>query len=228
MGCNFNVYANASYGQSPSILNGVVNHSRQFNTGGGASLSSNFSQYVDFNFHYSPQYSKVTNTMSKNGDNEYLRHSANANVRVVFGFGLTLHANGHYSQYVGLSDNNKKLDNTEFICNFGLGMKVLKKMGEVQLIANDVFNQNTGFGRSWNSLYMQNSRSSVIGRYFGVKFSYNLRRYGKTRKGETIDESGVRRNNGDFRRNAGPGGFDGGPARMGGAMRMGGGGPGRF
>lgn len=232
MGCNFNIYANASYGQSPSILNGVVNHSRQFNTGGGASLSSNFSQYVDFNFHYSPQYSKVTNTMSKNGDNEYLRHSAHANVRVVFGFGLTLHANGHYSQYVGLSDNNRNLDNTEFICNFGIGMKVLKKLGEVQLIANDVFNQNTGFGRSWNSLYMQNSRSSVIGRYYGVKFSYNLRRYGRTRKGETIDESGVRRNNGDFRRNAGPGGgpegFGGGPARMGGATRMGGGGPGRF
>ena len=109
---------------------------------------------------------------------------------------------------------------------------MLKKLGEVQLIANDVFNQNTGFGRSWNSLYMQNSRSSVIGRYYGVKFSYNLRRYGRTRKGETIDESGVRRNNGDFRRNGGPGGgpegYGGGPARMGGATRMGGGGPGRF
>lgn len=230
MGCNFNIDGNSSYSQSPSILNGVINRSRAFTAGGGASLSSNFSQYVDFRVGYSPTYHKVTNTMSRNGDNEYMRHHANANVRVVFGFGLTLHANANYSQYVGMSENNKKLDNTEFICNFGLGMKVLKKMGEVQLIANDVFNRNTGFDRSWNSLYMQNSRSSVIGRYFGIKFSYNLRRYGMNRKGQVIDENGSRgRNGGEFRPEGfgpggGPGGFGGGGGRFGGGGP--GGGPG--
>ena len=49
-------------------------------------------------------------------------------------------------------------------------------MGEFQLVANDVFNRNDGFGRSWNSQYMQTSMSSVIGRYYGIKFTYNLRR----------------------------------------------------
>lgn len=227
MGCNFNIYANSSYNQSPSILNGVINRSKNLRAGGGASLSSNFSQYVDFRIHYSPNYNRVTNTMSRNGDNEYMQHSANANVRVVFGFGLTLHANANYSQYVGLSENNSKLDNTEFICNFGMGMKVLKKLGEVQLIANDVFNKNTGFSRQWNSLYMQNSRGSVIGRYFGIKFSYNLRRYGQTRKGQVIDENGSHgRNNGEFRQ-GGPGGPGGGPGGFGGGGgRFGGGGPG--
>ena len=38
--------------------------------------SSNFSEYVDFNLSYSPNYNKVTNTMSDNGNNEYMRHSA--------------------------------------------------------------------------------------------------------------------------------------------------------
>ena len=63
----------------------------------------------------------------------------------MFGFGLTLWANGNYSQYVGLSENSKRLNNTDFICNFAIGMKVLRKMGEVQLTVNDAFNRNTGF-----------------------------------------------------------------------------------
>lgn len=226
MGCNFNIGAHGSFSQSPSILNGVINRSKHLSGGGSVSLGSNFSEYVDFNFSYSPNYNKVTNTMSDNGNNEYMRHSAWGNIRVVFGFGLTLWANGNYSQYVGLSENSKKLNNTDFICNFAVGMKVLRKMGEVQLTVNDAFNRNTGFSRSWNSMYMQNSMNEIIGRYYGIRFTYNLRRYGQTRKGEVIDEGGVRRGNqrgmmrpegpggrpGGF---GGPGGGHGGPARIG-------------
>lgn len=224
IGCNFNIGAHGSFNQSPSILNGVINRSKYLSGGGSVSLSSNFSQYVDFNFSYSPNYNKVTNTMSDNGNNEYMRHSAWGNIRVVFGFGLTLFANGNYSQYVGLSQNSKNLNNTEFICNFAIGMKVLRKMGEVQLTVNDAFNRNTGFSRSWNSMYMQNSMSEIIGRYYGIRFTYNLRRYGQTRKGEVIDEGGVRRN--DRRGMARPmGGPEGGPGRFGGpGGRPGGGG----
>lgn len=217
IGCNINIEGNTSFSQSPSILNGVINRSHEFRAGGGISVGSNFSQYVDFRLSYRPSYNKVTNTMSNNGNNEYMRHAASANINVVFGFGLTLRANANYSQYVGLTANNRNMDNSEFICNFGMGMKVLKKMGEVQLIANDVFNQNKGYGRSWNALYMQNSRSSVIGRFFGIKFSYNLRRYGQTRKGEVI---GDRSSGGDFRP------MEGGSGRPGGGMGAPGGGMG--
>ena len=80
---------------------------------------------------------------------------------------------------------------------------------------------------------MQNSTSSVIGRFFGVKFTYNLRRYGQSRSGKVIGENGVENRN--MRQQGppqgmppgGPGGMrggQGGPGGMGGGMRGGGGG----
>ena len=176
IGCNFNIDANGGINQSPSIINEVKNYSKRRTVGGGASISSNFSDYIDFRFSYHPSYSNVTNTASPESNSEELNHNISGNVRVVFGFGLTLSANGHYSKTQGLNSLASQLDHENLICNFGIGMKVFKKMGEFQLVANDVFNRNDGFGRSWNSQYMQTSMSSVIGRYYGIKFTYNLRR----------------------------------------------------
>ena len=216
--CNFNVGANASYSKSPAILNGVINESTRNTYSGHASLSSNISQYVDFRFGYSANYSDVQNTMSTNGNNEYLQHNANGNIRVVFGFGLTLHANARYSQYVGISENAKRQNNTEFVANFGIGMKVFQKLGEFQLVANDVFNRETGYSRSWNTLYMQSSTRSVIGRYFGLRFTYNIR--SKNMRAANTNQSGNMGGHGGY-----GGGYGGGMGRsMGGGMMGGGGG----
>ena len=176
IGCNFNIDANGGVNQSPSIINEVKNYSKRYTAGAGASISSNFSDFIDFRFAYHPSYSNVQNSASPESNREELYHNFNGNVRVVFGFGLTLSANGNYSKTQGLNELASKLEHENLICNFGIGMKVLKKMGEVQLVANDVFNRNDGYNRSWNSQYMQTSMSSVIGRYFGIKFTYNLRR----------------------------------------------------
>ena len=176
IGCNFNIDANGGVNQSPSIINDVKNYSKRYTAGAGASISSNFSDFIDFRFAYHPSYSNVQNSASPESNREELYHNFNGNVRVVFGFGLTLSANGNYSKTQGLNELASKLEHENLICNFGIGMKVLKKMGEVQLVANDVFNRNDGYNRSWNSQYMQTSMSSVIGRYFGIKFTYNLRR----------------------------------------------------
>ena len=188
IGCNFNIDANGGVNQSPSIINDVKNYSKRYTAGAGASISSNFSDFIDFRFAYHPSYSNVQNSASPESNREELYHNFNGNVRVVFGFGLTLSANGNYSKTQGLNELASKLEHENLICNFGIGMKVLKKMGEVQLVANDVFNRNDGYNRSWNSQYMQTSMSSVIGRYFGIKFTYNLRR--NTGAGQSNNQRG--------------------------------------
>ena len=218
--CNFNIGANASYSKSPAILNGVINESTRNSYGGNASINSNISQYVSFNIRYNVSYNDVNNTMSNNGDNEYMQHNIGGNVKVVFGFGLTLSANARYNEYVGISENAKRQNNSEFLANFGIGMKVFKKLGEIQLVANDVFNRETGYSRSWNTLYMQSSTRSVIGRYFGVRFTYNIRSK-NMRSGATTNNSGGY--------GGGFGGGYGGGFGGGGGMRGGfGGGGGRF
>ena len=98
-------------------------------------------------------------------------------------------------------------------------MKVFQKLGEIQLVANDVFNRETGYSRSWNTLYMQSSTRSVIGRYFGLKFTYSIR--SKNMRAANTNQSG---NMGGFGGGYG-GGFGGGYGRgMGGGMMGGGGG----
>ena len=184
IGCNININANGGINQSPSLIgrwNGSevdwqTNYSKRRTAGAGISIGSNFSDYIDFRFAYNPSYSNVANTTSPESNREELNHNISGNVRVVFGFGLTLSANGHYAKTQGLNALASQLEHENLICNFGIGMKILKKMGEVQLVANDVFNRNDGFNRSWNTQYMQTSMGSVIGRYFGIKFTYNLRR----------------------------------------------------
>lgn len=188
---NLNVGLHGSFNQSPSILNDVVNRSKFRSLGGTIMLGSNFSEHVDMSIFYNANYNNVINSMSTSGNNEYLQHFVNASVRVVTGFGLTATLNGSFNQYIGLNQLSSQLNRSEVICNVGLGYKVLKKMGEIQLTANDIFNGTTGFSRIWDALYMQNSTRSVIGRFFGIKFTYNLRRYGQTRSGKVIDENGA-------------------------------------
>lgn len=186
IGCNFNISANGSISQSPSLIgkwsagdtevNWKTNYSKRRQAGAGVSMSSNFSDFIDFHFAYHPSYSNVKNTTSPESNREEIYHRLSGNVRVVFGFGLTLSANASYAKTQGLNQLASQLEHENLICNFGIGMKILKKMGEIQLVANDVFNRNDGFNRSWNAQFMQTSMSSVIGRYFGIKFTYNLRR----------------------------------------------------
>ena len=179
IGCNFQIGANASLNKTPSILNGETNLSQEERYSASLRLNSTFSKNLDFRLQYTPTYSHITNSISKRRDNEFIRHQANGNVRVVLNCGLTMHVNARYSKYVGLSETSNRLNNSELICNLGVGMKLLRKRGELQLVVNDLFQQNKGFSHSTNVQYTQISTRDVIGRYYGVKFTYNYRNFGK-------------------------------------------------
>ena len=52
---------------------------------------------------------------------------------------------------------------------------------------NDIFNQNTAFARTTGSGYTQNAWNSVVGRYFSIKFNYNIRHFGKNGSKNIVD-----------------------------------------
>ena len=57
-----------------------------------------------------------------------------------------------------------------------IGKKVFRNQrGEVMIGVNDLFNQNRAFVRTTGSGWTQNAMNSVIGRYYMVQFTYNLR-----------------------------------------------------
>ena len=176
--CNMNIDLGGSFQQSPTYINEIKNISKKVEGSGGVTLGSNISEYVDFTLRYYASYNKVLNSFNSNSNNEYLRHGASGNVKVVTKFGMTVAVSAIYNQYLGLGKSS--LNNEYMLLNASLGMKVGKRqLGEISLFANDILGQNQSFSRNWAATYMENVTNSVIGRYFGVQFVYNIRSFGK-------------------------------------------------
>ena len=73
---------------------------------------------------------------------------------------------------------------------------------------NDLLNRDKAFARTTGSGWTQNATNSVIGRYYMVQFTYNLRRFGKKGSKNISDYDGVVQSG---PRRMGPGGPGGPP-----------------
>ena len=204
MKCNFNIMAGVNYSRTPSLVNNERNLTSNMGYDASVTLGSNISENVDFTLSWDGTYNQADNSLG--GKNEYFYHSASGNVKVVFWKGFTFTASASYIQNIGFTND---YNDQYTLCNAYLGKKLFKnKLGEVMVGVNDIFNQNTSFARSVSSGYTQNTWNSVIGRYFTVKFNYNLRIFGKKGSRE-ISDYGMGMQGGNR------GGMPGGMRRMG-------------
>ena len=216
---NFNVMAGVVYTKTPSMLGGTVDAATGMISGGErndtknmgydfrAVLGSNISENVDFTLSWNGTYNEATNSLNTDkSKNRYFNHTAQGNLKVIFPLGFTFTASAAYSQYIGFTNDYSE---DYLLCNAWLGKKVFRnKRGEVMIGVNDLLNQNRAFSRSTGSGYTQNSTNSVIGRYYMVQFTYNLRRFGK-KGSRNLKDYGVEQS-GSTRR-MGPGGPGGPP-----------------
>ena len=219
---NFNVMAGVNFTKTPSMLGGTVD-SDGFITGGERNdtknigydfrtvLGSNISENVDFTLSWAGTYNEATNSLGESGSkNRYFNHTAQGNMKFVFPLGFTFTGSVAYTQYIGFTND---YDDSYLLCNAWIGKKVFKnKRGEIMVGVNDIFNQNKAFARSTGSGWTQNSTNSVIGRYYMVQFTYNLRRFGKKGSKNIKDYDGMAQPSGS--RRMGPGGPGGPPPGM--------------
>ena len=175
---NMNLMFGVNYSETPSLVNGVRNIASNMGYNGGVTLGSNISENVDFTIGWNGAYNLADNSLAGRGNkNEYFNHSASANLKAVFWKGITFTASASYVQNIGYTND---YNDSYALVNAYIGKKVFKnQLGEVLVGVNDIFNQNTSFSRSTGSGYTQNMWNSVIGRYFTVQFTYNLRMFGK-------------------------------------------------
>ena len=209
---NFNVMAGVSYSVAPSMLGGTVdatgtilggerNDTRNLGYNFRAVLGSNISENVDFTFSWNGNYNEATNSLNtSNSKNRYFNHRAQGSMKFILPLGFTLTGSASYTQYVGYTNDYEE---DYLLCNVWLGKKVFKNQrGEILIGVNDLFNQNTAFARSTGSGWTQNSTNSVIGRYYMVQFTFNLRHFGKKGSQNINDYEGM----GGPARRMGPGG----------------------
>ncbi|MBE6210328.1 MAG: TonB-dependent receptor [Rikenellaceae bacterium] len=139
-----------------------------------AVLGSNISENVDFTLAWNGSYNTTKGTLA-GFNNNYFMHRASAQIKVVLPLGFTLTGNCLYTEYLGITNGYK--DNFVLL-NVWLGKKLFrKKLGELQVGVNDLLNQNTSFSRYVSTGYSQVRYNSILGRYFLVKFTYNLRHF---------------------------------------------------
>ncbi|OUN59396.1 outer membrane beta-barrel protein [Alistipes sp. An66] len=209
---NFNIMAGVTYTKTPSMLGGTVDPATGLISGGErndaenlgydfrAVLGSNISENVDFTLSWNGTYNEATNSMdTSKAKNRYFNHTAQGNLKLVFPLGFTLTASAAYTQYLGFTNDYEE---SYLLCNAWLGKKIFRNQrGEIMIGVNDLLNQNKAFVRTTGSGWTQNATNSVIGRYYMVQFTYNLRRFGKKGSHNIKDYEGMDRSS----RRPGPG-----------------------
>ena len=138
-----------------------------------AVLGSNISEKLDFTLSWNGTYNTTNGTLAS-FNNHYFMHSASGQLKAVLPLGFTLTGSCLYTQYIGITNGYK---DHFTLTNLWLGKKVFKKLGEVEVGVNDLFNQNRSFSRYVSTGYSQVRYNSILGRHFLVRFTYNLRHY---------------------------------------------------
>ncbi len=202
---NLNMNAGFSYARQPGLLNNVENISNAYNYNLGAVLSSNISEYVDFNVSYSANINNVKNTIQPNLNNNYFTQSIGITANLLTKKGLFFQNDLSNESYKGLTDG---FNQNYWLWNMAIGQKFLKnKDGELKLSVFDLLKQNKSITRNVTESYVQDQINQVLQQYFMLTFTYKLKTFGK---GKPANEDERPR---DFR---GFGGFGGPPRGPGG------------
>lgn len=173
LGSNLNIRFNSAYSETPSIINNEKNKLQTQYYRGGLVLGSNISRNLDFTIDYYTSYNIAKNTVRKDNNNKYLENRVSLRFKWVAWAGFTFSTQTSFTQYKGITDD---YNDKYWMCNAELGKKVFRnKRGEVSLFVTDLFNEKTNFRRNVSTEYIENVKTNTLGRYWGIKFVYNLR-----------------------------------------------------
>ncbi|HQW12563.1 MAG TPA: outer membrane beta-barrel protein [Saprospiraceae bacterium] len=169
---NISLNVSVGYTKAPSMLNDVINNSRTTNVGFGITISSNFSQNVDFTLFSRPKYNVVKNDFSSIGNNEYFSMLNGAKFNFIFFKNWVLNSDVSHYYNGGLSGD---LKNNYVLWNAGVGYKFLKdNAAEVRLTAFDLLKNNDSISTTYADNYREDLSSNVLTRYFMLMLSYKF------------------------------------------------------
>jgi hypothetical protein len=175
---NINFNGGVSWQQSPGLLNNEKNTSDYVNLSSGIVWGSNISKELDFTLSYNGQYNIVNNSIQAELNNNYYTHIVGGTVQWNLYKGWVLQTDINQYTFNGLGD----AFNQEFLLlNAGIGYKFLKeKSAEFRLTVFDLLNQNNSISRSVTETFVEDSRVTVLQRFFMLTFTYNLRNFNQS------------------------------------------------
>ncbi|AFK04723.1 TonB-dependent receptor [Emticicia oligotrophica DSM 17448] len=172
---NLNLSAGVSYAKNPNMINNVKSFTNTYGINGGAVLSSNLSEKVDFTLSYTPTYSIVRNSVQTSLNTKYVFQNTSFKINWLFGKGFLLQSEVLNQAYSGLGSG---FNQNFTLWNAGFGYKFLKKQAaEIRLNVFDILKQNNSIARNVSTAYIEDARNQVLTRYFMLTFTYNLKNF---------------------------------------------------
>jgi hypothetical protein len=190
---NINLNAGVSYNKLPGFTNNEKIITDNYVYNGGAVVSSNLSQYVDFNISYNTSY----NTIVQQPDNNYNTQTIGVQFNLLSKTGWFFQNDLNNQSYNYKSSTIP--DQNFWLWNMGVGKKFLKEQkGELKLSVFDLLKQNKSINRTVTESYVEDVQSQVLQQYFLLTFTYKLKNFGTAaaRSFNRQREEGERRDRG--------------------------------
>lgn len=176
---NLNINTGLTLSQTPSLLDGVRNHSHQTGLEGGINLISTISREVDFTLGYTASHQFVRNSIRTDLNNDYYMGRATARVHLLPWEWLVISTDMNVRHYEGLPETFAQ--NTWY-WNVSVGYRFLSdRSARLSLSVVDLLAQNRNVLRTATDLYIQDSRSQVLTRYAMLSLSWNFRSISEAR-----------------------------------------------
>lgn len=208
-GSSLNFNNNITYNRDINMLYQKRNITNALVVSQTAGINLDIREALIVGLNASVAYNKATYSQQSIQNNEYFTQTYSADISYTFLKSLVLSTDFDYYINTGRADGfNQSIP----LWNSSLAYQLFKKKnGELKFSVNDLLNQNQSITRTISDGYVQDTRSTVLKRYFMLTFTYNLNRAGNNeqRRGgprlpRNIERQIERNMNGGS--NTGPGG----------------------
>lgn len=174
---NVNINGSVNHVKIPGIINDEINYVNTSNFRVGLSLSSNISETVDFYISTGSRLNVVQNSLRPALSNNFFNQITRLRYNWVFLDGFVYRTELRHQVNSGLSD---EFDKSSLLVNMSIGKKFLKNdLAEISINVYDLLEQNNNIWRNVSELYIEDTRSTVLERYFMVTLTYNIRNFSK-------------------------------------------------
>jgi hypothetical protein len=176
---NFNINGGFTWSKIPGMVNYSKSITNNYTYSTGAVVSSNISEFIDFNISYNTSFSVARNSIQPLANNNYRVQSVGLQLNLLSKTGWFLQNDVNNQSYTGLSAG---FNQNYWLWNAAIGKKFLnKKVGELKLSVFDLLKQNRSITRTVTESYIEDVQNQVLTQYFMLTFSYNLKNFGTSK-----------------------------------------------
>ncbi|HSC54717.1 MAG TPA: outer membrane beta-barrel protein [Phnomibacter sp.] len=173
---NVNLTTGAGYSRNVNLLNYEENRISNTTISQRVSANYNYKELFDFSMGGSVAWTNAKYSLQAQQNTKYFTYNADAETNWFLPKSVTIGTSVVYTANTGRADG--------FNQNFALWNAYAAKSflknnrAEIRITANDILNQNSGISRTTTGNYVEDTRYSVVKRYFMLSFTYNLSKFG--------------------------------------------------